>query len=381
MLGQAKRLVIKVGTTSLTYPSGKINLNQVERLVKEMADILNQGREVVLVTSGAVGAGMGRLGWERRPKTMPEKQAAAAVGQGLLLHMYEKFFSEFGYVVAQVLLTREDLADRKRYLNARHTLMKLLDFGVVPIINENDTIAVEEIRFGDNDTLAALVAGLVDADLLILLTDTGGFFTGDPHQDKDARMIPVIEEITPEIEAWAQGKGSRWATGGMTTKIQAAKIAVDSCIPMVIASGFEPWVMADLVRGRLKGSLFLPREGKMGSKKRWIAFSSEVAGGITVDPGAQKAITQGGKSLLPSGIVEVEGDFEVGSVVGIFSTAKQEFARGIVNYSSREIELIKGKKTGEIVSILGHKDYDEVIHRDNLCLKHGGNPPKGEGEL
>ncbi|MBC7341713.1 MAG: glutamate 5-kinase [Clostridia bacterium] len=369
-LRQAKRLVIKVGTSSLTYPTGKINLNQMERLVKEMADILNQAREMVLVTSGAVGAGMGRLGWDRHPKTMPEKQAAAAVGQGLLLHMYEKFFSEFGYVVAQVLLTREDLADRKRYLNARHTLMKLLEFGVIPIINENDTIAVEEIRFGDNDTLAALVAGLVDADLLILLTDTGGLYTADPRQDKNAKIIPVIEEITPEIEALAQGKGSRWATGGMVTKIQAAKIAVDSCIPMVIASGFEPWVMADILSGKLKGSLFVPREGKVGSKKRWIAFSSDVAGGIYVDPGAEKAIADGGKSLLPSGIVDVEGDFEAGSVVSIFGASKQEFARGIVNYSSREIGLIKGKKTSEIASILGHKDYDEVIHRDNLCLKH-----------
>ncbi|WP_227767576.1 glutamate 5-kinase [Zhaonella formicivorans] len=365
----AARIVVKVGTSSLAHNTGKLNLLQLEKLVRELADLRNQGKQVILVTSGAVGAGVGKLGLKCKPKTMPEKQAAAAVGQGVLLHMYEKIFAEYGQVVGQVLLTREDLADRKRYLNARHTLMALLQYGVLPIVNENDTVAVEEIRLGDNDTLSALVAGLVDADLLVLLSDIEGLYNGNPKTNPEACLIPVIEEITPEVEALAGGAGTSLGTGGMGTKLQAAKIAMNSGIPMVIAHGAKPGILQQIVTGEFTGTLFVPREARLHTKKRWIAFGSGIQGKITVDAGAQKAVVDDGKSLLPIGITAVEGNFEVGNVVSIHGPSGGEFARGIVNYASWEIEKIKGKNTSEILGILGHKDYDEVIHRDNLAIK------------
>lgn len=353
----------------MTHNTGKLNLLQLEKLVRELADLRNLGKQVILVTSGAVGAGVGKLGLKCKPKTMPEKQAAAAVGQGVLLHMYEKIFAEYGQVVGQVLLTREDLADRKRYLNARHTLMALLQYGVLPIVNENDTVAVEEIRLGDNDTLSALVAGLVDADLLVLLSDIEGLYNGNPKTNPEACLIPVIEEITPEVEALAGGAGTTLGTGGMGTKLQAAKIAMNSGIPMVIAHGAKPGILQQIVTGEFTGTLFVPREARLHTKKRWIAFGSGIQGKITVDAGAQKAVVDDGKSLLPIGITSVEGNFEVGNVVSIHGPSGGEFARGIVNYASWEIEKIKGKNTSEILGILGHKDYDEVIHRDNLAIK------------
>lgn len=367
-LKNSHRLVVKVGTSILTHPSGKLNLERLERLVRELADQVNAGRQVVLVTSGAVGAGMGRLGLKEKPRTLPEKQAAAAVGQGILMHMYEKFFAEYGIIVAQILLTRDDLADRRRYLNARHTLSTLLRLGVVPIINENDTVAVEEIRVGDNDTLSALVAGLVDADVLILLTDSEGLYTSDPQTCSEAKLIPVVEEITPEIEALAGGSGSTWSTGGMVTKIQAARLATSFGIPVVIASGLLPGRLAAVLRGEKIGTLFLPREHRAQARKRWLAYGPAVQGRILVDAGAEQALVCNGKSLLPSGIVAVEGEFEQGSLVSIIGPKGQEIARGIANYSAEEIRRIKGKKTSEILFVLGHKDYDEVVHRDNLII-------------
>lgn len=367
-LAESRRLVVKVGTSTLTHQTGKLNLERIERLVRELADHVNAGRQVILVTSGAVGAGMGRLGFKERPRTLPEKQAAAAVGQGILMHMYEKFFAEYGLTVAQVLLTRDDLAERRRYLNARHTLGTLLRLGVLPIVNENDTVAVDEIRVGDNDTLSALVAGLVDADVLILLTDSQGLYTANPHSCPEAKLIPVVEEITPELESLAGGSGSTWATGGMITKLQAARLATNFGIPVIIASGLLPGQIAAILRGEEVGTLFLPREHKAHGRKKWLAYGPVVQGKIQVDAGAARAIVHSGKSLLPSGITAVEGEFERGSLVSIVEPGGKEIARGMSNYSAEEIRRIQGKKTSEILAILGHKDYDEVVHRDNLIV-------------
>ncbi|GAW93339.1 glutamate 5-kinase [Calderihabitans maritimus] len=368
-LQQTNRLVVKVGTSSLTHSTGKLNLFQLEKIVRQVADIANQGKEIVLVTSGAVGAGMGKLGFREKPRTIPDKQAAAAVGQGILLHMYEKLFAEYGHTVAQVLLTREDLADRKRYLNARNALATLLHYRVIPIVNENDTIAVEEIRLGDNDTLAALVAGLVDADLLMLLTDTDGFYTADPQKDPDAKLLTIIEDISADLEKVAEGAGSTFGTGGMETKLHAAKISMNFGIPMIIANGFKEGVIWRNLQGEITGTLFIPRETKLHSKKRWIAYGSDIQGAIHVDAGAAHAILEAGKSLLPIGVVRVEGNFEPGNVVSVISPEGVEIARGIVNYSSQDIDKIKGRRTSEIAEVLGHKDYDEVIHRNNLTVK------------
>lgn len=368
-LADARRIVVKVGTRIITHETGKLNLGRIDRFVREIADLLNSGREIILVSSGAVGAGMGKLGLKQKPNTIPEKQAVAAVGQGLLMHIYEKLFAEYGYVVAQVLLTREDMSERRRYLNARNALFKLLNFGVVPIINENDTIAVEEIRLGDNDTLSALVAGLVDAELLVLLSDIDGLYTANPRENSDAELIEVVEEITPEIEQLAGGAGSKVGTGGMVTKLQAARIATNSGIPMVIADGKNPGVLRRVIAGEKCGTLFIPQENKLHARKRWIAFNSDTHGSITVDQGAYRAIKEHGKSLLPIGVISVGGFFEPGNVVRILSPDGEEFARGITNYSSEELDKIKGKKSGDIEHILGYKDYDEVVHRDNLALR------------
>lgn len=362
-----KRLVIKVGSSTLSHATGKLNINQMEQLVRELADLRNSGKEVVLVTSGAQGAGIGKLGLNCKPKTIPEKQAVAAIGQGLLMHMYEKLFSEYGIVVAQVLLTREDIMDRKRFLNARNALNSLLSLEAIPIINENDTIAVEEIKFGDNDTLSVLVASLIDAELLILLSDINGLYTGNPFNDKNATLIPVVSEITQEIEQLAGGSGSNLGTGGMVTKIQAAKVAMNSGFPMVIAHGKENKIITRIVNGEPVGTLFLPKENRLDSKKRWIAFGSNAQGHIFIDEGAQKALTEEGKSLLPTGVVSVKGQFEMGNTVCVLCN-NREIGRGIVNYSSEETDRIKGKKTKDIIKVLGYKDYDEIIHRNNFVL-------------
>lgn len=367
-ISKAKRIVVKIGTSSLTYPTGKLNLSRLEGLVREVADIQNEGREMILVSSGAVGAGLGRLGFKRRPSKIPEKQAAAAVGQGILMHIYEKLFSEYGQVVAQVLLTRFDLLERRCYLNARNALMTLLNLGVVPIVNENDTIIVEGLHFGDNDTLSALVAGLVEADLLLILSDIDGLYTADPREHPEAVLLPVVEEITEEVAQLAGGVGSELASGGMATKLQAARIATSSGLPMVIANSQEERIIRRVLAGESIGTLFLSKEHKLDARQRWIAFGSTVRGSVVVDAGAREAILQRGKSLLPSGITAIEGVFEAGQVVQVKDPSGQEIARGMVNYSSGAVERIRGKKTTEIEAILGYKDFDEVIHRNNMIL-------------
>ena len=362
-----KRLVVKVGSSSLAHVTGKLNLYQFEQLAVQLADLHNQGKEILLVTSGAVGAGLGKLGLNRRPKTMPEKQAAAAVGQGVLMQMYEKFFAEYGVIVGQVLLSGEDFTDRKRFLNARNTMHTLLSMGVIPIINENDTVSVEEIRLGDNDTLSALVTGLVDAELLILLSDIDGVYTADPRKNSDAEIISDIHEINDQVEGLAGGAGSSLGTGGMTTKLQAAKIAMHSGAAMVIARAAEKNIIRRVMTGEALGTVFWPGN-KLDNKKHWILYSSSVQGKISVDEGAVRALIQNGKSLLPSGVVKVEGDFEMGNTVCLAGPDGKVIARGITHYASEELKKIMGKQTGEIATVLGNKDYDEVVHRNNLVL-------------
>lgn len=369
LVQKAQRIVVKVGTSTLTHATGKLNLERIEHLVRQLTDLRYQGKEVVLVSSGAIGAGMGKLNLDKRPKTIPEKQAIAAIGQGILMQLYEKFFSEYGQIVAQLLLTKADMDDRRRFLNARNTLTTLLQLGVIPIVNENDTVAVEEIRFGDNDTLAALVGTLVDADLLILLSDIDGLYTADPRKYPEAKLLQVVEAVNDTIENAAGDVGSKFGSGGMATKISAAKVATNAGIPMIIANGAEDNIIRRLIHGEQLGTLFVARELKTHLRKNWIAFGSKVEGVIVVDDGAKEALIAKGKSLLPSGILSVSGGFSSGAVVSITDSQGREFARGITYYSQSELEQIKGVKCKEICGILGYKDYDEAIHRDNLSLR------------
>lgn len=363
-----KRVVVKVGSSSITHPTGKPDLYQIESLVRQLADLYNQGKEVALVTSGAIGTGVGKLGLGERPRTIPEKQASAAVGQGVLMHIYGKIFAEYGVTVGQVLLTREDFSDRRRFLNARNTIHALFQYGVIPVINENDTVAVDEIKVGENDSLSAMVASLIDAEMLILLTDVDGLYTADPRKEKSATLIREVREISPEIESLGGGSGSRHGTGGMATKLQAAKIAMHSGVVTVLASSKEKDIIRQVMSGTGVGTIFWPTENKLENKKRWIAYGSTVCGKILIDEGAVRALVGQGKSLLPSGVTEVEGKFEMGSTISIVSPEGKEIGRGIVYYSSDEINRIKGAQTREIARILGYKDYDEIVHRNNLVL-------------
>ena len=368
MITEAKRIVVKVGTSSLTYANGKLNLPQIDLLARQLTDLYNQGKEVVLVSSGAIATGMGRLGLEEKPKDIPQKQALAAVGQGVLLHIYEKMFAEYGQIVAQLLLTKADLDNHMRFLNARNTLLALLKMGIIPIINENDTVSIDEIRIGDNDTLAATVGVLIEADLVILLSDIQGLYESDPRKNPEAKMLEVVEKIDSSIESLAGAAGSNLGTGGMVTKIMAAKIANNAGIPLVIAHGAEENVLAKIVKGENVGTLFLANDVKPHLRKCWITFGCKINGSLIVDDGAKNALISNGKSLLSSGVKAVEGNFSKGAVVSICDENRREFARGMVNYSSKELDIIKGAKSREIYNLLGYKDYDEVIHRDNLGL-------------
>ena len=363
-----KRIVIKVGTSTITHASGLLNLKQIDSLARQIADLHNRGYEVVLVSSGAIGAGIGKLGLKNNPKTIPEKQVAAAVGQGILIHMYEKLFSEYGKIVAQILITKEDIHHRTRFLHVRNAFFSLLEQGVIPIVNENDAIAVDEIKLGDNDTLSALVSSIVEADLLILLSDIDGFCEADPRTDPNARVIHTVAEITPEIEKLAGGAGSSFATGGMVTKLNAAKIATTSGTAMVIVNGSLPGVIDAVISGIDIGTWFQEKQHPLQARKHWIAFGSTPAGQLMVDEGAAKALIQRQKSLLPSGIIQVDKVFKEGQIVSVIDRAGREVARGVTNYSSAEIEMIKGLNSSEIVKKLGYKAYDEVIHRNNLVI-------------
>lgn len=367
-LKDTQRIVVKVGTSTLSHTTGKMNLFRIEKLARELSDLRNQGKEIILVTSGAVGAGVERLGLKEKPKTIPEKQAAAAVGQGILMHTYEKLFAEYGQVVAQVLLTREDSVKRSRYANSRNTLLALLELGVIPIINENDAVAIEELKIGDNDTLSAMVASIVDADLLIILSDIEGVYTNNPKSNPDAKLISEISDITPEIEALAGGAGSSLGTGGMYTKIQAGKIAVNSGVTMVIASGAHDGIVREILAGKPVGTIFTSKENRLHIRKRWLAFGARVSGNIKVDKGCAEAILKDGSSVLAAGITAVEGEFEHGNTISLITEDGREIARGLANYSAEEVRKIMGLHTAEIAGCLGYKSFDEVIHRDNMVL-------------
>ncbi len=368
-LKKAQRIVIKVGTSTITYANGKRNFAQIDRLAREISDLQNQGKEMILVTSGAVAVGVDRMGLPAKPKTIPGKQAAAAVGQGVLMHTYEKFFADYGQVVAQVLITKTEAIDRHRYTNTRNTFMELLRQRVIPIVNENDVVALDELKIGDNDNMSALVAGIADADLVIILSDVDGLYTANPQTHPEAVIVPKVLEITPAIEASAGGVGSARGTGGMATKIQAAKAATSSGIHLVIASGTEKNAITRILQGEEIGTLFVSRENRLQFRKRWLAFGAQIAGSIVVDDGCAKAIRKaGGCSILPAGIFAVEGSFLPGSTVSVLDKEAHELARGLVHYSSDELAQIKGCKSGDIANILGHKNYDEVIHRDDLVI-------------
>src|SRR5216110_2590071 len=367
-LGRVRRLVVKVGTSLIAEPGTGPDPDRIAALATEIAGA-REGREAVLVSSGAIATGMARLALPARPRSIPEKQAAAAVGQSALMWYYEAAFKRHGTAVGQVLLTAQDIGDRARYLNARNTLLALLRFGVLPIVNENDTVAVEEIKVGDNDNLSALVASLIDADLLVLLTDVDGLYTDDPTVNARARRLETVEAVTDEIARLARDRTDGVSVGGMATKLQAAKKAAAAGVPMIIASGYLPGVLRRLLAGESVGTYFAPKAARLTARKRWIAFAVAPQGKLTVDAGALQALTQHGKSLLPSGILEVEGEFASGDVVALLAGATgREFARGVVNFDADAVRKIRGAKTTEIEGRLGYRSFDEVIHRDNLVL-------------
>ena len=368
ILSNATRLVIKIGSSILASRAGGLRLDHVQRLSNEVAQIKRDGREVVLVSSGAIVAGIEKLGLTSYPHTIPLQQAAASAGQSHLIHAYEHSFHEAGHNVAQVLLTHQDLADRKRFLNARHTLTTLLELDVIPIVNENDAVAVEEIRFGDNDTLAAQVAHLVDADLLLILSDVDGLFTQDPRRHPEATLISQIADITPDVEQGAGTSKSQESRGGMVTKIQAAKLVGQYGLPTLLLNGETPGLLPRVCTGSEDGTLFLPQGRKLPSRKHWIAFTLRPKGRLVLDSGAVEALTLRGKSLLPSGVVDVKGTFVSGDPVSCVDATGKEFAKGLVNFSSDIVFEMKGRKTQDIRRERGTHDYEEVIHRDNLVL-------------
>jgi glutamate 5-kinase len=368
LLKDSKTFVVKVGSSLVTNNGEGLDRTSIASWAAQISTLVKQGRQVILVSSGAVAEGMQRLGWKKRPVEVNELQAAAAVGQMGLVQMYESCFSQHGLHTAQVLLTHEDLADRKRYLNARSTLKTLLALNVIPVINENDTVVTEEIRFGDNDTLGALVANLIEADALVILTDQQGLYSADPRKDKDARLIQFETAGNPELEAMAGGAGTSVGTGGMLTKILAAKRAANSGAHTIIASGRETDVLPRLCAGETIGTHLQAGKIKTLAKKQWLADHLRTGGKLVLDDGAVKVLRDDGKSLLPIGVTEVQGSFERGDVVACMDTQGKEIARGIVNYNSLEVTRIKRKASSEIEKTLGYIEESELIHRDNLVV-------------
>lgn len=366
-LSRARRLVIKVGSALVTNNGAGLDHAAIAEWGRQIAALRSAGREVVLVSSGAIACGMQRLGWSKRPHAVHELQAAAAVGQMGLAQAYEGSFSQHGVGTAQVLLTHDDLADRKRYLNARSTLLTLLDLGVVPVINENDTVITDEIKFGDNDTLGALVANLIEADALIILTDQPGLYTADPRKDLSATLVSKARAGDPALEKMAGGAASQLSKGGMLTKVIAARRAARSGADTVIASGREPDLLIRLAGGEAIGTLLVAQATPLAARKQWLADHLQLAGTLVLDAGAEKALLQG-RSLLPIGVTRVEGEFERGEAVACRSADGREVARGLANYGAVECRRIAGKPTGDIEKLLGYVDETELIHRNNLVL-------------
>ena len=363
----ARRVVVKVGSNVLTEDHG-LNLKAIRSISRQICRLIDGGIEIILISSGAMASGIRKVGLDKRPDEIPKRQAIAAVGQAGLIMEYEKAFARYHKKVAQILLTGDDLNNRKRYLNARNTLCTLLSWQVVPIINENDTVMIEEIQFGDNDNLAAMITLLMDADILVNLTDIDGLYTKDPRTNSDADFIPLVSTIGEDIKKIAGDIPGALGTGGMLSKINAAKKVTAAGIPMVIANGGRPDVLKKLFSGKDVGTFFTPKKKKLKSRKCWIAFTLKPKGVIRIDDGAAEAILNRGKSLLPSGIVGVEGEFSVGAPVEFRKTDDETLGTGLVNYSSTDIRKIMGLKSSQIKNRLGHKPYDDVIHRDNLAV-------------
>lgn len=376
LIKKAKRIVFKFGTNALSTDNGDLALSRLYSFMEDIAALRAQGKEVMIVTSGAVGVGKRRLGLTSAPDVVSLKQACAAVGQISLMKLYEDGFKQLGVVAAQVLLTEDDFSHRSRYLSLRDTLNRLLELGCIPVINQNDTVSTNELRgykekgvnvcFSDNDKLSALVASGMDADLLCVMSDVDGLYNGDPRKDKNAKLIEVVKGVTPEIEALGFCASSR-GRGGMKTKLEAAKVVTRSGAAMIIACGKKPGAVSAVFGPDFKGTLFLPVEDLPG-KKLWLAYATNVAGGLTVNDGAKKAMCEKGSSLLPAGITAVAGEFEAGDSISILDEAGQEFARGLVNYSSKECRKIAGRRSEEIAKKIGYKNYDEAVHRDNIVL-------------
>ena len=357
-----------MGSSILASREMGLHRTVFSQLAKEVSNLKHQGFEIILVSSGAIAAGMEKLGFQTRPQTITQKQAAAAVGQSRLMNIYENSFSRHQQTVAQILLTHDDLSDRRRYMNARNTLLALLKLGIIPIINENDTVAVDEIKVGDNDNLSALITNLIEADLLIILTDMDGLCDSDPRLNPQAKCIPLIEDVDMEMEGILGGTGGAWRVGGMVTKVEAARKVSRFGSPTIIARGTKEGILQQILAGKEIGTLILAKEEALSSRKGWIAFHLKPKGQVIVDEGAKRAICQRGKSLLPSGIVKVTGTFDRGDAVACVGPRGKEFARGIVNYTISELEKIKGLRSNQIEKVLGFKYSDEVIHRDDLVV-------------
>jgi len=364
----ARRLVIKVGSSLVTNEGRGLDRAAIAQWAEQIAALRTAGKQVLLVSSGAIAEGMQRLGWARRPREVHELQAAAAVGQMGLAQAYESCFAALGIGAAQILLTHADLADRARYLNARSTLFTLMELGVVPVINENDTVVTDEIKFGDNDTLAALTANLVEADALVILTDQSGLYSADPRRDQDAKLLQEVRAGDPQLEVIAGGTGSQIARGGMITKVLAAKRAARSGASTVIASGREKGVLVRLAKGERLGTQLLASTEVLTARKQWLADHLQVKGSVRVDQGAVRALVSERKSLLPIGVVEVHGQFARGDVISCLGPDRREVARGLANYSSEQARRIAGRPSTEIESVLGFVEERELIHRDNLVV-------------
>ena len=369
LLGGVKRIVVKVGTSTLANADGSLNEDKIKQIVANLSE-LNENAEVVFVTSGAVGAGMGQMKLAHKPKSIVEKQALAAIGQVSLIHLYQILFWAHGKTIAQLLLTKDDFSDRRRYLNMRSVLRSLLAKKIIPVINENDPVVGEGIRgvkVGDNDTLSALVAGLIEADLLVILTDIDGLYDKNPSVFADAKFINLVENLDDSIRAAAGAEGSKFGTGGMRTKITAAQMATKNGTHLIIANGADPRNIVRAAQGCEVGTLFLAGKNRINSRKYWLAYSAADNGSVAIDAGAAKALKEG-KSLLAVGIREVAGEFERGETLAIKDASGRALARGITNYSSAELALIKGRKSEEIEAVLGYKYEDEALHIDNIAL-------------
>ncbi|MGL6225957.1 MAG: glutamate 5-kinase [Thermoguttaceae bacterium] len=362
-------IVVKVGTNVLSLPNGLLNVKRIEQLTEELNQLILSGKKVILVSSGAVGAGMGRLGLKERPNVVPQLQAVAAIGQSRLIEAYEAALGRFGIHAGQVLLTADDLSHRRRYLNARNALRAMLDYGALPIINENDTVSVRELEttFGDNDRLAALVAGLFDNPLLILLTDVDGLFDRDPSEE-GAELISVVDTWTPELMSFVVEKNSQRSRGGMSSKLKAAKIMTEAGGCMIIANGDVPNILEQIFSAKEVGTVFIAQDQRLRARKRWIGYAGRPTGTLVVDEGAVRALLDQGKSLLPVGVISSRGHFEKGDLVSITNANGQEVARGLSNYNDAEMLLIRKKSTKEIADILGHLPYVEAVHRDNMQI-------------